>query len=192
MRTTFASFTEVDSEWHGVSSYGAANHGFTGNDVHQDLTSYASYLSQGSAIDFYGGHGFSDTDIQHTFVQSVPISEHVEVTNPVAVPIVKNIGVPIPHAVKIPVPHPIAVAVAQPYPVHVPIAQPVAVPIVRTIAIPVEKKVPYPIEKIIPVPVEKPVPITVEKHVPVPVERPYPIHIPVYKHVFYRKMKKQA
>jgi hypothetical protein len=28
--------------------------------------------------------------------------------------------------------------------------------------------------------------------VPVPVERPYPIHIPVYKHVFYRKMKKQA
>jgi len=75
-----------------VSSYGAAN-GFT-NDVHQDLTSYASYPSQRSAVGFHRGleHEFSDTDIQQTFVQSVPISEHVEVTNPVAVPVVKNIG----------------------------------------------------------------------------------------------------
>jgi len=75
-----------------VSSYGAANHDFISNDVHQDFTSYASYPSRGSAIDFHQGvdHGFNN--VQHTFVQSMPISEHVEVTNPVAVPVVKNIG----------------------------------------------------------------------------------------------------
>ncbi|EZA57104.1 hypothetical protein DMN91_007199 [Ooceraea biroi] len=192
-KTTYSSLTEANSGWHGVSSYGTMNYGSTGHDanIHQDLSSYGLYSSYGNAADFHGklNHGFSEAHIQHTLAQSVPISEHVEVTKPVAVPVIKNIGVPVAHPVTIPVPHPVAIAVAQPYPVHVPYAQPIAVPVVKTIAIPVEKKVPYPVEKIIPVPVEKAVPITVEKHVPVPVEKPYPIHIPVYKHIFHRKTK---
>ncbi|KAJ8667027.1 hypothetical protein QAD02_008689 [Eretmocerus hayati] len=98
---------------------------------------------------------------QQYLVQSEPVSQHVEVMQPIAVPVFKEIGVPVPQPVKIDVPHPIAVGVPQPYPVAVPVPHPVPIQIIKTIAVPVEKKVPYPIEKQVPVPIEKPVPILV-------------------------------
>ncbi|XP_020282674.1 zinc finger protein 512B-like isoform X1 [Pseudomyrmex gracilis] len=185
-KATIASFAGSESGWHGVSSYGSTGQNI---NIHQNL----GYSSYGNGDLHTGmGHEVNHGNIQHLAVQSIPISEHIEVTKPVVVPVVKNIGIPVAQPVAIPVPHPVAVAVAQPYPIHVPVAHPVPVPVVKTIAIPVEKKVPYPVEKIVPVPVEKPVPITVERHIPVPVEKPYPIHIPIYKHVFHRKTKKHG
>lgn len=60
-------------------------------NIHQDLSSYGSYSS-------FGNNGELHIDLdqefkgnQHT-ISSVPISEHVEVTKPVAVPVIKNIG----------------------------------------------------------------------------------------------------
>ncbi|XP_050454869.1 zinc finger protein 512B-like isoform X1 [Cataglyphis hispanica] len=192
-KTTFATFRGSDSGWHGVSNYGATNYDSSINNaqIHQDLSSFRPFSSFENSGDF---HAELDQKLNmgnvHTFSQPISISEHVEVTKPLVVPIVKNIGVPVAQPVAIPVPHPVAVTVAQPYPVQVPVAQPIPVPVMKTIAIPVEKKVPYPIEKIIPVPVEKLMPVTIEKHVPVPIEAPYPIHIPVYKHIFHRRTRK--
>lgn len=76
---------------HSVSNYGAASYGSDGNDInaHQNFPSYGSFSSYGSAGDL---HELNNGNDQHTFAQSVPISEHVEVTKPVAVPVVKNIG----------------------------------------------------------------------------------------------------
>ncbi|KAF7991100.1 hypothetical protein HCN44_002662 [Aphidius gifuensis] len=70
------------------------------------------------------------------------------------------------------------------HPIHVQV--PKYYPVVKTIVVPVVKKVAYAVEKIVPVYVQKDVPITVEKYIPVPVEQPYPIHIPIYRHVFYK------
>ncbi|XP_025992175.1 zinc finger protein 512B-like [Solenopsis invicta] len=195
IKATLASFIESNSGWHGVSNFGAANYN-SGNqnlNLHEDFSSYSSF-GNGGDIHIDVDQQFKGSNVQYTIAESMPISQHVEITKPVAVPVIKNIGVPVAQPVSIPVPHPMAVGVAQPYPVHVPMVQPVPVPVVKTIAIPVEKKIPYPVEKIIPVPVEKPVPITIEKHVPVPVEKLYPIHIPVYKHIFHprRKIKKRG
>ncbi|XP_053972954.1 uncharacterized protein LOC128873406 isoform X1 [Hylaeus volcanicus] len=169
----------------GGSSYGGGHGvelGHLSGGIHDSLSNYGSYGYGGGGID----HGLHGGHVQHHYAAAVPVSEHVEITKPVPIPVIKNIGVPVAQPVAIPVPHPVAVGVPQPYPVHVPVAKPVLIPVVKTIAVPVEKKVPFPVEKVIPVPVEKPVPITVEKHIPVPVEKPYPIHIPVYKHVFHR------
>ncbi|XP_036145904.1 uncharacterized protein LOC105840071 [Monomorium pharaonis] len=185
IKAAFTSFPESNSEWHGLSNFDATNYSPNSQNLNiPDLSSYSSFGNDGNLhIDF--NQGFKD-NVQH-------ISEHVEITKPVPVPVVKNIGVPVAQPVSIPVPQPMAIGVAQPYPVHVPFVQPVAVPVVKTIAIPVEKKVPYPVEKIVPVRVEKAVPITIEKHVPVPVEKLYPIHIPVYKHIYHRrKIKKRG
>ncbi|XP_011639190.1 zinc finger protein 512B-like isoform X1 [Pogonomyrmex barbatus] len=195
IKITFASIAASNSGWHEMPSYETTNLGFSGHNlnVHQDFSSFG-YSSFGNGGDLHVrlDQGFKGGNVQHTIAQAIPISEHIEVTKPVAIPVIKNIGVPVVQPMTIPVPHPMAIAIAQPYPVHMPVVQPVAMPVVKTIAIPVEKKIPYPIEKIIPVPVEKPVPITIEKHVPVPVEKPYPIHIPVYKHVYHRKTKKHG
>ncbi|XP_043287855.1 uncharacterized protein [Venturia canescens] len=152
---------------------------------HQESSNYGLFDSHHGGFG-HGGFGHGGGWEQHQHAHAYPISQHVEVTKPVAIPVYKNIGVPVAQPVAIKVPHPVAVGVAQPYPVHVPVAHPVAIPVVKTVAVAVVKKVPYPVEKIIPVPVEKPVPITIEKHIPVPVEKPYPIHIPIYKHVFHR------
>ncbi|KAM0726962.1 Zinc finger protein 512B [Formica fusca] len=192
-KTTFATFTGSNSEWHGVSNYGATNYGSSANNaqIRQDFSPFGSLSSYGNNGGLHIGLDQKlNMENVHTYSQPISISEHVEVTKPMIVPIVKNIGVPVAQPVPIHVPHPVAVAVAQPYPVQVPVAQPIPVPVVKTIAIPVEKKVPYPIEKIVPVPVEKLMPITIEKHVPVPIEKPYPIHIPVYKHIFHRRTRK--
>ncbi|KAG5314060.1 Z512B protein, partial [Acromyrmex insinuator] len=195
IKTTFANLSVDNAGWHGLSDFDITN--YVSNDhnvnIHQNIPSHGSYSSFENGDDFHldMDQGFKDSNIQHTIVQAVPINEHVEITKPVPVPVIKNIGIPVPQHVSIPIPHPMAVGVAQPYPVHVPVIQHIPVPVVKTIAIPVEKKVPYPVEKIIPVPVEKPVPITIEKHVPVPVEKLYPIHIPIYKHVFHRRKTKK-
>ncbi|KAK0084387.1 hypothetical protein PV325_007115 [Microctonus aethiopoides] len=138
----------------------------------------------------HGGYDYSEHqsggDVHgDNHVHSVPVSEHVEVTKPVAVPVYKEIGVPVAQPVKIHIPHPVAVGIAQPYPVAVPVSHPVPIQIIKTIAVPVERKVPYAVEKHIPVPIEKPVPIHVERHIPVPVEKPYPIKIPVYKTIHH-------
>lgn len=70
-------------------------HNSYGN-IHQDISSYGSYDSYGG-----GGHGFNsgldhglyEGHAQHHYgVQTVPISEHVEITKPVPIPVVKNIG----------------------------------------------------------------------------------------------------
>lgn len=77
-----------------MPNYGASSYGFSGN-VHQDPSSYGSFSSNGNGGDLHMGHmghGFNTDNVQHSFAQSVPISEHVEVTKPVAVPVVKNIG----------------------------------------------------------------------------------------------------
>lgn len=55
---------------------------------HQDYSSFGGYGGHGGDD---GGHGIS-LDGGHNFVHSVPISEHVEVTKPIAVPVVKEIG----------------------------------------------------------------------------------------------------
>ncbi|XP_050585736.1 uncharacterized protein LOC126919996 [Bombus affinis] len=162
--------------WQGIS---AGNDYGSGHGLELGgLSSYGSYGGGGLDHGLHGG--------QVHYAEAVPVSEHVEITRPVPVPVVKNVGVPVAQPVAIGVPHPVAVGVPQPYPVHVPVAKPVAIPVVKTVAVPVEKKVPFPVEKVIPVPVEKHVPVPVEKHIPVPVEKPYPIHVPVYKHVFHR------
>ncbi|XP_018051077.1 PREDICTED: zinc finger protein 512B-like [Atta colombica] len=193
IKTTFANLSVDNAGWHGLSDFDITNYVSNDHNIHQNIPSHGSYSSFENGGDFHldMDQGFKDSNIQHTIVQAVPINEHVEITKPVPIPVIKNIGIPVPQHVSIPVPHPMAVGVAQPYPVHVPVIQHIPVPVVKTIAIPVEKKVPYPVEKIIPVPVEKPVPITIEKHVPVPVEKLYPIHIPIYKHVFHRRKTKK-
>lgn len=71
-------------------------HNSYGN-IHQDISSYGSYDSSygGGGHGFNSGldHGLYEGHAQHHYgVQTVPISEHVEITKPVPVPVVKNIG----------------------------------------------------------------------------------------------------
>uniref|UniRef100_A0ABD2X7B5 Uncharacterized protein n=1 Tax=Trichogramma kaykai TaxID=54128 RepID=A0ABD2X7B5_9HYME len=119
------------------------------------------------------------------YVQSVPLTEHVEVTRPAAVPVYKEIGIPVVQPFKISLSHPVAVGLPQPYPIPVPVPHAVPVKVVRTVPVPVERKVPFPIEKHIPVPVDKYVPYAIEKHIPVPVYEPYPIKVPFYKTIYH-------
>lgn len=60
----------------------------------KDLSSYGSYSSYGAIgnLQVGSGNGLNVQNVQHTLAKSVPISEHVEVTKPLVVPIVKNIG----------------------------------------------------------------------------------------------------
>lgn len=73
------------------------NYGSNTNNVQirQDPSSYQSPIS------FYENNGDFHAELNkklnnmgniHTFTQPISISEHVEVTKPVVVPIVKNIG----------------------------------------------------------------------------------------------------
>jgi hypothetical protein len=81
----------------------------------------------------------------------------VEISKPVAVPVV----IRVPHPVPVAIAQPVAVPVPHPVPVHIQV--PVHVPVIKTVAVPVDRP--------IPVPVEKPV--------------PYPVHVPVYKHIHH-------
>lgn len=77
-----------------MSSYGATNYGSVTNDAQarQDLSSYGSVSSYGSSgLRVEIGQKFNTGNV-HTFTQPVSISEHVEVTKPVVVPVVNNIG----------------------------------------------------------------------------------------------------
>lgn len=56
---------------------------------HQDFSSGGGFDGGHGGDD--GGHGLS-LDSGHNYVQSVPVSEHVEVTKPIAVPVYKHIG----------------------------------------------------------------------------------------------------
>lgn len=66
---------------HVLGSYG---HGGHVHQEHQDLSSYGGF--GGGHL---GGHGGG---WEQQYAHAVPISEHVEVSKPVAVPIYKNIG----------------------------------------------------------------------------------------------------
>ncbi|XP_023245474.1 homeotic protein proboscipedia-like [Copidosoma floridanum] len=134
--------------------------------------------------DFGGRHGLLAN--RPHYVQSEPVSKHVQVSNPVVVPVYKKIGVPVFHPVRIPVFRPVTVGVPQPYPILVPMIHPVPYEVIKTIVKTVEKKVPTPIEKIIPVASEKPVPFEVIKHVPMFYEQKIPIKIPVYKTIHHK------
>ncbi|XP_011301106.1 protein SEY1 [Fopius arisanus] len=170
---------------YGGGDYGAQG-GFepsTGHlgDGEHDFSQYGQFTHEAQDSHDLGGHDFHVDNHVH----SVPISEHVEVTKPITIPVYKEIGIPVPHPVKIHIPHPVPVEVPQPYPVLMPVSQPVPIQIIKTVAVPVEKKIPYPVEKHIPFPIEKPVPIKIERHIPVPVEKPYPIKIPIYKTIHH-------
>lgn len=56
---------------------------------HQDFSSGGGYDGGHGSDD--GSHGIS-LDSGHNYVHSVPVSEHVEVTKPVAIPVYKHIG----------------------------------------------------------------------------------------------------
>lgn len=83
------SFDSVGSAGGHIESSG----GFEGG--HQD---YSSGFDSGHGGGFDAGHGGDDgghgisLDGGHNYVHSVPVSEHVEVTKPVAVPVYKHIG----------------------------------------------------------------------------------------------------
>lgn len=76
-----------------VSNYGAINYGLNGNgiNIHQDLVPYSSHFGNGN-FQVQLSNGLNTANIQHTLNQAIPISQHVEVTKPVAVPIIKNFG----------------------------------------------------------------------------------------------------
>ncbi|XP_016837217.1 zinc finger protein 512B-like [Nasonia vitripennis] len=194
--------SSANSGWQQYASQGISN--FGRNDLNyggqrQDfsiLGSHGGGWHNGggwSGAGGWNGHiGISSSGWNHNqhndhHTAGIPIGEHIEITKPIAIPVIKNIGIPLAQPIGIPVAHVTAVGVPQPYPIHVPIAHPVAIPVIKTVATIIAKKVPYPIEKVIPVPVEKPIPIHIEKHIPVPVEKPYPVHVPVYKHVFHHR-----
>lgn len=56
---------------------------------HQDFSSGGGFDGGQGGDD--GGHGIS-LDSGHNYVHSVPVSEHVEVTKPVAIPVYKHVG----------------------------------------------------------------------------------------------------
>lgn len=57
---------------------------------------YDSLSSYGSGYGSYGGggydHGLHGGHVQHHYAPAVPVSEHIEVTKPIPIPVVKNVG----------------------------------------------------------------------------------------------------
>jgi hypothetical protein len=139
-----------------------------------------------STSDCYGEDPENDIREYHTHEYAEPISQHIEVQKPVAIPYVQKIHVPIPKGVRVNIPHPVLVPVPKPYPVHIPVSQPIAIPVIKEITIPIEKIVPYAVEKKVPVPIEKPIPYPVEKHIPVHIPKPYPIRVPIVKTIIHK------
>ena len=54
--------------------------------VGHGLAGYGSYGGGGVAHGLYEGH------VQHHYAPAIPVSQHVEITKPVPVPVVKNVG----------------------------------------------------------------------------------------------------
>lgn len=59
--------------------------GHLSGGLHDSLGGYGSY--GGGGFD-HGLHGH----VQHHYAPAVPVSEHVEITKPVPVPVIKNVG----------------------------------------------------------------------------------------------------
>ena len=77
-------FSSDDSQSHIESS----NSGF--DDGHQDYSSFTGFNNYHGGED--GSHGGGYVDHGDNYVHTFPVSEHVEVTKPVAVPVYKEIG----------------------------------------------------------------------------------------------------
>lgn len=57
--------------------------------VGHGLSGYGSYGGgDGDGI----GHGLYEGHVQHHYAPAIPVSQHVEITKPVPVPVVKNVG----------------------------------------------------------------------------------------------------
>lgn len=121
-----------------------------------------------------------------SYGQVTPISQHVEVTKPVVVPVYKKFPYPVSKKFPVAIPHPVLVPVPAYYPVNVQVSQPIATPVIREIRVPIEREVLYPVERKVPVIVDKPVQYHVEKHFPVYVPKPYPVKVR-YFHSIYLK-----
>lgn len=112
-----------------------------------------------------------------TYGQETPISQHVEVTKPIVVPIYKKFPYAVSKRFPVAIPHPVLVPVPAYYPVNVEVSQPYAFPVIKEVRIPIEREVMYAVEKHVPVIIEKPVKYNVEKHYPVYVPKPYPVKV---------------
>lgn len=144
-----------------------------GNSQNQASSSYTSSQS-------WPAQSHSQTFPQQTASygqEETPISQHVEVTKPIVVPVYKKFPYAVSKKFPVAIPHPVLVPVPAYYPVNVHISQPVATPVIREIRVPIEREVLYPVEKKVPVVVDKPVQYQVEKHYPVYVPKPYPVRV---------------
>jgi hypothetical protein len=110
-----------------------------------------------------------------------PLSQHIEVTKPIVVPVYKSFPYPVSKKFPVAIPHPVLVPYPSPYAVHVEISTPEAHPVIREVIVPIEKKVLYPVEKAVPVEVAKPVEYKVEKLYPVYVPKHVPVKVKFYK-----------
>lgn len=112
-----------------------------------------------------------------SYGEETPISQHIEITNPVLIPIYKKLPYAVSKPFPVAIPHPVLVPIPAYYPVNVQISQPIATPVLRELRVPVEKEVLYPVHKYIPMIVHKHVKYRVEKHLPVYVSKPYPVKV---------------
>lgn len=119
----------------------------------------------------------STGNTESSYGEETPISQHIEITKPVVVPVYKKFPYAVPKKFPVAIPHPVLVPIPAYYPVNVQISQPVASPEIREIRIPIEREVLYPVNKYIPVAVEKPLKYEVDKHFPVYVFKPYPVKV---------------
>ena len=82
----------VDFTFNRIS--GSSGYGGHGVDLGQysgglhDVSGYGSYGYGGGGIE----HGVHGGHVQHHYAQAVPVSEHVEITKPVPIPVIKNVG----------------------------------------------------------------------------------------------------
>lgn len=86
-----------------LSNYGDMSYGSSSQNLNmQNFSPYGSYssfgnfgtseLRNGGDLHIDLDQEFKGSDVQHTIAKTMPISKHVEITNPVAVPVIKNIG----------------------------------------------------------------------------------------------------
>jgi hypothetical protein len=150
----YSSVTSHESLSPAHFNHGFNNHGFNGHGINSHaLNSHGFNSHQGS-----NGHSILPAHLSHALNshaassnEGVPISQHIEVTRPVVVPVYKKFPYAVRKNIPVAIPHPVLVPFPQPYPVNVMISEPVAVPVIHELRIPVEKEVMYPVHKNIPV-----------------------------------------
>jgi len=187
------------------SSY--TTYGNNGNNF--GSTSYINYPSSNHlTMSDIGSRNIHGIDWQSLFAQNMmhqaaneaAISQHIEYTKPIAVPIYKKFPFAVEKQFPIAIPHAVLVPVPAPFPgvlfytiewviinivlifyhyfiVNVHVSQPVAYPVMKELKVPVEKEIPYAVEKKVPVKVDKPVGYNVEKHYPIYNSKPYPVKV---------------